>query len=90
MKIFLALCETPIFFETLFSTTEIWFFHERCSSSKIPRNFIEVVCSMTFPLIANVGSFKGMSSFRPNLWQNVYFVFPFFNDSLLAVNQTTI
>ena len=39
----------------------MWFFHESCSSRKIPRNFIEVVHWMTFPLIANIGSFKGCS-----------------------------
>ena len=63
LKLFLALCQIPIFFETLFSTTEMWFFHERCSSRKIPKNFIEVVRSMTFPLVANIGSFKGVLSF---------------------------
>ena len=51
---FLALCKIPIFFATLFSTTEMWFFHERCSLSKIPRNFIEVVRSMTFPTLNDV------------------------------------
>ena len=63
LKIFLAFCKSPIFFETLFSTTEISFFYERCSLSKIPRNFIEVVRSMTFPLIADIGNFKGMFCF---------------------------
>ena len=53
----------PVVFETLFLTIEMWFFHERCSSNKIPRNFIEVVRSMTFPLIANIGSFKCCISF---------------------------
>ena len=53
----------PIFCETLCSTNEMWFFHERCSSSKIPRKFIEVIRSMTFPLIADIGNFKGMLSF---------------------------
>ena len=68
----------------------MWFFHERFSSSKIPRNFIEVILSMTYPLIANIGSFKGMLSFWRNFWKNVYFVFASFNDSLLALNQTAI
>ena len=45
---------------------------------------------MTFPLIASIGSFKGMLSFWRNLQKNVYFVFPSFNDSLLALNQTAI
>ena len=90
LKIFLAFCKSPTFFETLFSTTEMSFFYERCSLSKIPRNSIEVVRSMTFPLIANIGSFKRMLSFWRNLWKNVYFVFPLFNVSLLALNQTAI
>ena len=87
LKTFLALYEIPIFSETFISTTEIWFFHERCSSSKIPRNFIEVFRWMTFPLMANIRSFKGMLSFWRNLWKNVHFVFPLFNDILLALNQ---
>ena len=90
LKIFLAFCKIPIFFKTLFSTTEMSFFYERCSLSKIPRNFIEVVRSMTFPLIANIGSFKRMLSFWRNLRKNVYFAFPSFNVSLLALNQTAI
>ena len=79
-----------IFFETLFSTTEMWLCYERCSSSKIPRNFIEVVHLMIFLLIVNIGSFKRILSFWRDLWKNVYFVFSSFNASLLALNQTAI
>ena len=86
-KIYIS--KIPIFFETLFSTTEMWFFYERCSSSKTPIIILEVR-SITFPLIANIGSFKGMLPFWRNLWKGIYFVFPSFNNSLLALNQTAM
>ena len=52
---------------------------------KISRNFIEVVRWVTFPLIANIGRFKGMLSFWRIYGKKVYFVFPSFNDSLLSL-----
>ena len=56
--------------------TEMWFFHERCSSIKIPRNFIEVARSITFPLIANIENLKGILSFRQKLWEKILLHFP--------------
>ena len=53
----------------------MWVFHERCLSSKITRNFTEVVRSMTFPLSANIGSFKGMLSFLTKIMENCVFCF---------------
>ena len=59
----------------------MWFIHERCSSREIPRNFIEVVRSMTFPLIPDIGSLKECCLFD-EIYEKMCFVFTSFNNSL--------
>ena len=86
----MALCKIQTFSKNLFSTTKEYFFHERCSSNKIPRNLTEDIYLISFQLIANKRSLKVMLSFWRNLWKKGHFIFTSFNYCLLAFNQMDI
>ena len=81
---------TPTFFETLFSVSCICFFQVKYSSRIIPRNFKEFYFLMMLPFSCNKGNFKGIFSWSVSLWNNIYFAFSAFRDSLFTRNQSLI
>ena len=62
-------------------------FKYKLSSNKTPRNFIVLILSITCLFIFNVGT---CCIFLPNMWNNENLVFPTFNDSLFAENNSLI
>ena len=78
----------------LFSTCQMWSFHEMYSSKITPKNFTKLFCSISLLLITNSDIFKGWSSLVEGLWKVLlfhviswFFVFLTFNDNLLVLNQ---
>ena len=84
----LALCNKPILLATLFLLYIICSFQDKCSSNKIPRNFIDSTLSSLLSFINNLGSKSGRSPVLLVLWNREYFVLSPFNESLFALNHS--
>ena len=86
----MALYISPIFLATLFSVNFKCSFHNKFSSNRMPRNFIDDCLFITWLLIKSFGNTSGKSSLLLALWKIENFVFLTFKESLFEINHSLI